>query len=33
MMMYQPDSNPEVIAKDFRRLLKVTRIGEPKTAG
>ena len=33
MMVYEPDSNPEDIAKDFRRLLKVTRIGEPKTAG
>lgn len=33
MMVYEPDSNPEDIAKDFRRLLKVTRIGDPKTAG
>ena len=33
MMMYEPDSNPEDIAKDFRRLLNVTRIGAPKTAG
>ena len=33
MMVYAPDSDPEDIAKDFRRLLKVTRIGQPKTAG
>lgn len=33
MMVYNPDSNPEDIAKDFRRLLKVVRIGQPKTAG
>lgn len=33
MMVYNPDVNPEDIAKDFRRLLKVVRIGKPKTAG
>ncbi len=33
MMVYQPDSNPEDIAKDFRRLLNVVRIGQPKKAG
>ena len=33
MMVYRPDSNPEDIAKDFRRLLNVVRIGQPKKAG
>ena len=33
MMVYQPDSNPVDIAKDFKRLLKVVRIGQPKAAG
>lgn len=33
MMVYAADANPEDIAKDFRRLLKVMRIGSPKTAG
>ena len=33
MMAYQPDADPKDIAKDFKRLLKVSRIGKPKTAG
>ena len=33
IMVYQVDSDPEDIAKDFRRLLKVVRIGQPKEAG
>ena len=33
MMVYEPDSNPVDIAKDFKRLLKVVRIGQPKAAG
>lgn len=32
MMVYNSDVDPEDIAKDFRRLLKVVRIGKPKTA-
>lgn len=33
MMAYPQDVDPEDIAKDFRRLLKVVRIGDPKEAG
>jgi cytochrome oxidase Cu insertion factor (SCO1/SenC/PrrC family) len=33
MMAYPQGVNPEDIAKDFRRLLKVVRIGDPKEAG
>lgn len=33
MMAYQSDVDPEDIAKDFRRLIKVVRIGKPKQAG
>lgn len=33
MMAYNQDVDPEDIAKDFRRLLKVVRIGDPKDAG
>lgn len=33
MMAYNQDAEPEDIAKDFRRLLKVVRIGDPKDAG
>ncbi len=33
MMAYPQDADPEDIAKDFRRLLKVVRIGDPKDAG
>jgi cytochrome oxidase Cu insertion factor (SCO1/SenC/PrrC family) len=33
MMAYPQDDNPEDIARDFRRLLKVVRIGDPKEAG
>jgi cytochrome oxidase Cu insertion factor (SCO1/SenC/PrrC family) len=33
MMAYQSDVDPEDIAKDFRRLIKLVRIGKPKQAG
>jgi cytochrome oxidase Cu insertion factor (SCO1/SenC/PrrC family) len=33
IMVYNPGTDPEDIAKDFRRLLKVVRIGKPKVAG
>ncbi len=33
MMAYPQEVDPEDIAKDFRRLLKVVRIGDPKEAG
>lgn len=33
MMSYPQNIDPEDVAKDFRRLLKVVRIGEPKKAG
>ena len=33
MMAYPQDVDPEDIAKDFRRLLKVVRIGDPKETG
>lgn len=33
IMIYPVDADPVDIAKDFRRLLKVTRIGQPKEAG
>jgi cytochrome oxidase Cu insertion factor (SCO1/SenC/PrrC family) len=33
IMIYPVDADPVDIARDFRRLLKVTRIGQPKEAG
>ena len=33
MMAYPQEVDPEDIARDFRRLLKVVRIGDPKEAG
>ena len=33
IMVYGENDDPVDIAKDFRRLLKVTRIGQPKEAG
>lgn len=33
MMAYQSEADPLDIAKDFKRLLKISRIGKPKTAG
>jgi len=33
IMVYNADADPQDIAKDFKRLLKVVRIGQPKQAG